>query len=584
MIPSLPAAETVDLVVVGAGAAGMTAALAAALSGLRVLLCEATEQVGGTTATSAGTLWIPGNSQGLAAGHGDSAAAAARYLDALVGPDDPRGLRRTFLAEAAGVLGEIERRTRVRFASAGLHPDYVQAPGAALAGRALSPLEFDGRVLGREDFARVRPPLPELLALGGMMANKADVQALFRRWRSWAGFARTARLVARYAIDRLRHPRGTRLVLGNALVARLLASLRDAGVDIRFSHRLLQLAQEQGRVTGVVLERAGVRHVVAARRGVVLATGGIGHDASLRAALAPAAVHGDSLACASVRGEGLAAARAAGALFERCGADFLWQPVSRVPRRDGTVGLFPHLYLDRAKPGLIAVDGRGRRFVDEAASYHHFVEAQRRAQGVAKPVWLICDSRFVRRYGLGIVPPGPIPSARVSDGYLVVAPSLAALAARIGVDAAELASTVASHNLAARRGHDAEFHKGESPLARFNGDAAHGPNPCLGEIETPPYCALALWAADAASCSGLATDADGAVLRADGSVIRGLYACGNDMASPFRGSYPGPGATLGPALVFGWRAGMHAAAQAAGTAGERPTSCDAAPVRASAAA
>jgi succinate dehydrogenase/fumarate reductase flavoprotein subunit len=560
-------ADEVDLLVVGAGAAGMTAALAAALQGCRVMLCEATQQVGGTTATSAGTLWLPGNRQGA----GDRAAdvaGAARYLDALVGTDDPRGLRRTFLAEGAAVLAEIERRTQLRFVSAGLHPDYLQAPGAAQAGRALSPLEFDGRLLARADFARVRPPMPELLVLGGMMANKADVQALFKRWRSWAGFSRSARLVARYLFDRLRHPRGTRLVLGNALVARLLASLRDAGVDLRFGQRLLQLTQHQGRVTGAVFEHEGLRHTVAARCGVVLATGGIGHDAALRAALTPEAAHQHSLACASVRGEGLAAARAAGARFERFASDFLWQPVSRVPRADGTVGLFPHLYLDRAKPGLIAVDGRGRRFVDEGVSYHHFVEAQRRAQGAGAPAWLVCDSRFVRRYGLGIVPPGGLSSARVADGYLVVAASLAELAARMGVDMRELASTVARHNVAARRGSDPEFHKGESPLSRFNGDAAHGPNPCLGEIATAPFCAVAVWAADAASCSGLATDADAAVLRADGSVIPGLHACGNDMASPFRGAYPGPGATLGPALVFGWRAGVHAVAQA--RADERP--------------
>lgn len=559
--------DAADLVVVGAGAGGMTAALAAALQGLRVLLCEATEQVGGTTATSAGTLWVPGNHQGIAAGHGDSVEQAARYLDALVGTDDARGLRRNFLAEAADIVAELEQRTQLRFVSAGLHPDYVQAPGAASAGRALSPVEFDGRRLGIEDFRRVRAPMPELLVLGGMMANKADVQALFKRWRSWAGFARSARLVARYLIDRLRYPRGTRLVLGNALVARLLASLREQGVEIRFGHRLLNLVQEHGRVTGAVFEHVGALRTVRARCGVVLATGGIGHDAGLRTALSQGPAHRDSLACESVRGEGLAAARAAGAQLERFANDFLWQPASRVPRADGTTGLFPHLYLDRAKPGLVAVDGRGRRFVDEGSSYHHFAEAQCRAVGRAAPAWLVCDSAFVRRYGLGIVPPGRVPAARVADGYVVVAPTIAALAARTGIDAAGLAATVARHNAAARRGDDADFHKGASPVARFNGDASHGPNPCLGEIAEAPFCALSVWTADAASCSGLATDADGAVLRADGATIAGLYACGNDMASVMRGTYPGPGATLGPALVFGWRAGVRAAADAVGRRG-----------------
>ncbi len=555
--------DDADLVVVGAGAGGMTAALAAALHGLRVVLCEATGQVGGTTATSAGTLWVPGNRQGEAAGHGDCAAEAARYLDALIGADDPRGLRRAYLAHAAGTIAEIEARTRLRFTSAGLHPDYLQQPGAALAGRALSPVEFDGRTLGAEDFRRVRPPMRELMVLGGMMAGKADVQALFDRWRTRAGFARSARLLLRYARDRLRHPRGTRLVLGNALVARLLASLRDAGVEIRFGHRLVQLLRPQGRVTGAAFDVGGRHETLHATHGVVLATGGIGHDVALRADLAPAGVHRYSLACASVRGEGIAAAQAAGAQLERHPGDFFWQPVSVVPRPGGAAGLFPHLYLDRAKPGLVAVDGQGRRFVDEGASYHHFVEGMRAAGGLQRPAFLVCDAAFVRRYGLGAIPPGRVAGTRhAAGGYLVAAPTLDALARRLGVDGEALQATVARHNEAARSGRDAEFHKGESPLGRFNGDPAHRPNPCLGPIATPPFCALPVWAADAASSSGLATDAQGAVLDAGGQPIPGLHACGNDMASMMRGTYPGPGTTLGPALVFGWRCGVHAATAA----------------------
>lgn len=547
--------DDADLVVVGAGAGGMTAALSAALHGLRVVLCEASEQVGGTTASSAGTLWVPGNRQGLAAGHGDSAAEAARYLDALIGPDDPRGLRRSYLTHAAPTLAEIEARTRLRFASAGLHPDYLQRPGAALAGRALSPVEFDGRTLGAADFRRVRPPMRELMVLGGMMASKADVQALFDRWRTRAGFVRSARLLLRYARDRLRHPRGTRLVLGNALVARLLASLRDAGVEILFGHRLSRILSEDGRVVGAAFEVHGGRVTLRTRRGVVLATGGIGHDEALRKTWAPANAHRYSLACPSVRGEGIAAARAAGAQVERHRGDFFWQPVSVVSHADGTQGLFPHLYLDRAKPGLIAVDRRGRRFVDEGASYHHFVEGMRAADGLAAPAFLICDAAFVRRYGLGVMPPGRVRASR----YLTVAPTLDALAQRLGIDSDALNATVARHNEAARSGDDRVFHKGASPLGRFNGDPAHRPNPCLGPIATAPFCALPVWAADAASSSGLAADAWGAVLDASDRPLPGLYACGNDMASPMRGTYPGPGTTLGPALVFGWRCGVHAA-------------------------
>lgn len=226
MAPALNG-DAADLLVVGAGAAGMTAALVAALEGRRVILAEATQQVGGTTSTSAGTLWVPGNPHAARAGHGDTVQQAATYLRALLGPDDARGRRQAFLDTTAEALAYLEERSSVVFASAGKHPDYLPQPGAAIAGRAVGPLPFDGRTLGA-DFARIRPPLPGFMLLGGMMVGKADIQALVGRYGSWKDFLHSARLVARYAADRLRHPRGTRLVMGNALVARLFQSLLAA--------------------------------------------------------------------------------------------------------------------------------------------------------------------------------------------------------------------------------------------------------------------------------------------------------------------------------------------------------------------
>jgi succinate dehydrogenase/fumarate reductase flavoprotein subunit len=535
----------------------MTAALTAAHMGLKVVLCEATSQAGGTTATSAGTLWLPGNQHGQQAGFGDTAEAGERYLEAIGGPDCAFARRRAFLESGNEAIAYLERHTALAFASCGEHPDYVEAPGAAIHGRALAPLAFDGRLLG-DDFARVRAPLDDFLVLGGMMANKTDVQALVRRYRSWKAFAHTARLIARYARDRLRYRRGTRLVLGNALVGRLLYSLRAAHVDVRFDTRLVALdTDDEGRVRGATFEAHGQRYSLRARAGVVLATGGIGHHAGLRAGLDPAAF--ESLTPPSVRGDGIALAREAGAELMRHRGDFLWQPVSRVPARRGH-RLFPHLYLDRAKPGLIAVDGTGRRFVNEGASYHHFVAAMLE-RAVSLPVYLICDAAFIRQYGLGVIPPGTRRLPRYErSGYIVTAATPEALAQRLGIDASALASTVARNNEYAQSGHDAEFGQGDTPVSRFNGDATHRPNPGLGPIAAAPFCALAIWPADAASSSGLRTDADGRVLGAAEHAIEGLYACGNDMASIMHGSYPGPGATLGPAIVFGWRVASHAAA------------------------
>ena len=556
-----PPEESFDLIVVGAGAGGMTAALVAALEGLRVVLCEGSQQVGGTTATSAGTLWIPGNRQGIDAGHGDSLDAAASYLDALIGPDDDRQLRRAFLESGDAAIAYLEQRSEVSFVSAGLHPDYLALPGAAGAGRALAPKPFDGRLLGKR-FDRIRPPIPEFLLLGGMMAGKADIQMLLQRWRSWPHFLGSARLVARYLRDRFRHDRGTRLVMGNALVARLFQGLMCKGVDVRFGWRLRELETDCDKVVGAVFDAQGKDRRIACERGVVLATGGIGHNEVLRRELAPTGLEFPSLACTGVAGEGIAAGCRAGARLERhAGSNFFWQPVSRVPYRGAEDGLFPHLFLDRAKPGLVAVDVRAKRFVNEASSYHHFVEGMVRHHGSTgqQGAWLICDAQFVRKYGLGAIPPGTRRLGRWERrGYIMVEDALDDLARRAGIDAEGLARTIAQNNIDAATGHDAAFGKGDAPLDRFNGDPRHGPNPCLGPIGRAPFVALAIQPADAASSAGLATDRDGRVLRDDGQPVQGLYACGNDAASVMRGTYPGPGTTLGPAIVFGFRVAQHA--------------------------
>ena len=373
------------------------------------------------------------------------------------------------------------------FASAGKHPDYLPQPGAAIAGRAVGPLPFDGRTLGA-DFARIRPPLPGFMLLGGMMVGKADIQALVGRYGSWKDFLHSARLVARYAADRLRHPRGTRLVMGNALVARLFQSLLAAKVDVRFGWRLRDLEVHEGRVVGASFDQAdgAVRHVAAPA--VVLATGGVGHQAALRRELVPDGDSFRSLAAESVRGDGMLAARRAGAAIERHAlGNLLWQPVSVVPGTSTAGGLFPHLFLDRAKPGLIAVNVAGRRFVDESLSYHHFVEGLL-PQGRA---WLVCDAAFVRRYGLGVIPPGTRRLGRwVRNGYIACEPTLAALGRRVGIDASGLAATVARTNGFADTGSDLDFGKGGTEVGRFNGDPAHAPNPCLGPIAAPPFCGM----------------------------------------------------------------------------------------------
>jgi succinate dehydrogenase/fumarate reductase flavoprotein subunit len=516
----------VDLLVVGAGAAGMATALAAALEGLEVVLCEKSSQVGGTTATSAGTVWIPPDTR-----------EAETYLRHLMGDSMPRDKIAAYLATGPAAIEYFASRSEVKFVSAGRHPDYRELPGAAAAGRAFSPLPFDGRLLG-DDFKRVRPPIPEFLVFGGMMVGKADIPRLVGRFRSAENFLYSSRLFFRYILDRLSYPRGTRLLMGNALVARLLYSLRQKGVRLLFDNPIEEVLREGERVVGARLRQGTIK----ARKGVVLATGGL-----------PQTVATHSLSFKGDTGDGVRLGTGIGARIasgHRTGA--FWAPVSVTRRRDGSEGLFPHLLLDRAKPGLIAVNAAGRRFVNEACSYHDFAEAQLASKAI--PAHLICDAAFVRKYGLGAIYPGSRDLANHErSGYIVRAASIEELAAKLRVDPTTLRQTIARHNSFAASGVDADFGKGSAELDRFNGDPDKLPNPCLGPIEQPPYCALAVWPADLGRSAGLETDVDGGVRE-----VPGLYACGSDMASIFMGTYPGPGTTLGPALTFGYRIAMHA--------------------------
>jgi succinate dehydrogenase/fumarate reductase flavoprotein subunit len=276
----------------------------------------------------------------------------------------------------------------------------------------------------------------------------------------------------------------------------------------------------------------------------------------------PQPVPAHSMSYEGNRGDGVYIGQSLGARVATEGeSSGLWTPVSITTRPDGSSGLFPHLVYDRAKPGLIAVNAAGRRFVNEASSYHDFVLAMFDANKTAPsiPAWLVGDAAFLKTYGLGVVYPGHRHVEKFIDsGYLVSAPTLVELAQKIACDPVPLRAMVARYNRFAETGVDVDFGKGETELNRFNGDVNHKPNPCIGPIAVAPFYAVAVWPADIAVSTGLATDADARVLGADGTPISGLYACGNDQASVMAGSYPGPGTTLGPGMVFAWRAAMHA--------------------------
>jgi glycine/D-amino acid oxidase-like deaminating enzyme len=544
-----------DVVVVGSGAAGLCAAAVAAAEGQRVLLVESASLVGGTSAISGGMVWVPANPKMAEAGLPDSLDAARRYLDGVAPAQDGGAVREAFLGRGAEAITYLEAHTALRLRPVATYPDYYpDLPGATAGGRVLEPVPYDARALGPA-FARLRPPLPEFTLFGGMMISRADIPHLRRITRSPRSAWHVAGLVLRHLAQRLHAPRGTTLHLGNALVARLLQSVLDRGVELRLDTAVVRLLAEGGRVIGVETEHDGLRQQVLARRGVILASGGLSQDAALRARYVPALAGALTTTVASAApGGGARLAQAVGArLSDDTQRQAFWVPASTFTRADGTPGVFPHTVTDRGKPGLIAVDGRGQRFVNEALSYHEFVLGQLRAGPGAVPAWLVCDRHFLWRYGLGCVQPFRLSTARlVERGDLRRDATLAGLAAQLGLPAGALQATVAAYNAGARQGIDTQFGRGADIYQRHLGDAEHRPNPCVAPIESPPFYAIAVRPADLGMAAGLVTDASARVLAGDGRPIEGLYACGNDMQSVFDGAYPGPGITLGPALVFAY--------------------------------
>lgn len=547
----------VDLIVLGSGAAGMTAALTAARLGLAVELLEKADVVGGTTAVSAGSVWVPNTRH---APPDDSVERARTYLQATVGDRLRPALCEAFLARGPEMVAFLEAESEVRFRAYPHHPDYLAtAAGATLRGRVLEALPFDGRLLGR-DFARLRPPLPEFTLFGGMMVDRTDIGHLLNATRSAKSLRHALALVARFGADRLRFPRGTRLVMGNALAGRLLLSLLRAGVPVRTGVAVEGLVESGGRIDGVVL--AGGDRLLA-RRGVVLATGGFSRHPELRRRLLPQPLAEHTPLAESVTGDGVSLGLAAGGrLGEGHAEASFWAPMSIRRRRDGSTAVFPHFVLDRGKPGLVAVDRTGRRFVNEATTYHLFGQALHAAHRLRPtiPCFFVCDHAFVLKYGLGMIRPRGLNLAgAVADGYVTRAGGIADLAGLLGIEPAVLQETVARNNAYAADGVDPEFGKGGDAYQRNLGDAAHGPNPCLGPIATAPFYAIEVRPGDIGASVGLVTDADARVLDATGRPVPGLYACGNDMDSMMAGIYPGPGITIGPAMTFAWIAARHAA-------------------------
>jgi succinate dehydrogenase/fumarate reductase flavoprotein subunit len=557
--------EVFDVVVIGSGAGGLSAAVAAAHGGARVLVVEKADTCGGATAWSGGWMWTPRHRFARADGVVEDIDAPRTYLRNRLGDSFDAAKVEAFLTGAPAMVDFFEERTALQFVPGTKIADiHGGTPGAADGHRQVAPKPVRLRRLGPDVARLLRRQLWETSFLGmGIMAGE-DLQAFLHSTRSARAFAHCAVRVSRHLLDLAIYRRGQHLVNGTALIGRLLRSALDVGVTVRTATAATELLNDaDGRVSGVRLAGPVDAYTVQATRGVVLATGGFSHDVDLRRDLFDRTPTGHEHwtlpPAGTATGDGLRLALAVGGRLDTSTASAAaYCPVSLVRYGTGRTGVFPHI-LDRGKPGVIGVLADGKRFVNEANGYHDYtvgmIEAVPPGQEVCS--WLVADARYLKYYPLGMAKPFPVPRINhLKSGYLKRGRTLAELARKCGIDPHGLEKTVAAFNENARHGQDPDFNRGATPFNRVSGDPDNPwPNPTLAPLENGPFYAVKLVPGSFGTFAGLATDVDSHVLDEGDTPIPGLYAVGVDAASVMGGHYPSGGINIGPAMTFGYLTG-----------------------------
>lgn len=553
--------QTCDVVVVGAGGAGMTAALAAAHRGLDTVLIEKSAYFGGSTARSGGGVWIPGNRALREAGQvdADDAEQAKLYLDSIVGDVVPKDRRDTFVDRGPEVIDFILDNTPVKLAWVPEYADYLpEQPGGRPRGRSVEPVPMDGRIIG-DELDHLHPAYTK--APANMIVTQADFRKIsLGPLRTFRGARAMLRIIVSKIVNTFR---GRRMyAMGNALTISLRKGLMDAGVPVHYETALTGLLVEDGRVVGVRAERDGTEVVIRARRGVILGSGGFEKSEVLREKHLPSPTDADwSTASVNNTGAGIEAGIAVGAAVDLMD-DAWWGPT--IPLPSG-----PWFCLaERNLPGSIIVNSAGKRFMNEALPYveatHAIYEGE--ATGVSHvPAWMIMDQRYRNRYLFAGLPPRqPFPGRWYKFGSVHRGETLAELAERLEMPVDGLEETIARFNGFAESGVDEDFGRGESAYDRYYADPKIKPNPSLHRIDQGPFYAVKIVPGDLGTKGGIVTDVHARALRPDGSVIEGLYAAGNCSAAIMGNTYAGPGATIGPAITYGYLAAEHIASTSEG--------------------
>lgn len=550
-----------DVIVVGSGGGALLSAIRAHDLGMKVLVIEKGDQYGGTTATSGGALWIPLNGQAP-----DDPASALAYLEAAVGDTTTAGKVRAYLESGPEMIRYVNEKTSLRYRVSEGYADYYQEmPGAVASGRAMAPEPFDGSLL-REDFHRLRPTHPGSTLMGiGMTIPESNAMAT--KAPGWVGIV--VKIMLRYWLDlpwRFRTKRDRRLCLGSALIGGLRHAMLQRAIPLWLECPMESLIVEGGRVRGVGARRNGAAITLRARCGVILAAGGFERNQAMREQYLPHPTRQEwSATPAGLNtGDTIRAAEAIGARLEKM--DLSWgTPTVRNP---GVPQGSQPVFAERGFGGSVCVNREGRRFANEALSYDRFqlaMQAEHARSGGAIPAWWVFDTRYRKNCPFGpLLPSSALPDSRVPKewwgDFIFKDESLEGLARQIGVDAAGLAEAVRRNNDYARTGVDPEFGRGNSVYDRYWSLRSAKPNPCLVAIDTAPYYAVKIQPGDTGTKGGPAITDDAQVIDKAGQPIPGLYCIGNNSAAALGRAYPGAGGTIGPAMVFGFRAVNHLAA------------------------
>lgn len=549
-------ATQVDLLVVGSGAGGLTSAVTAAHHSANVLVVEKSGYYGGTSAMSGGGIWIPNSKNARRVGAEDSFEDAYLHMKTLIGNEVSDERIRAFIKAAPEMLEFLQNNSHMQY-EAYPYPDYyTEQPGAKKGYRTQAPKVFQGRKLGK-DLYKIRPQVPGSLVQGRFSLTIKEARRFLTQAPGWQ--LTLFKLLVTYMLDipgRLKGKLARRLTMGHALVGSLYLSLKEKGGEVWLNAPMVSLIHENGKVIGANIERDGKPIAVIAKHGVVLAAGGFEHNKALREKSLPSPTTSDwSASQENNTGDAHKAGMELDAAVSLMSHAW-WIPVVDVPGWSRAQGIF----AERALPGLVIVNDKGLRFANEALPYLESGYAMYEARSV--PSWVVFDARFRKKYPFGPLGPGwATPDKMVSkkvQKILVRADSIESLATACGIDSQGLAHTVERNNLFAATGVDEDFDRGKAFYDRYYGDPRNKPNPCIATIAQPPFYALPLYPGDIGTKGGLLTDEHARVLNNSGAVIDGLYAIGNTSASVMGSKYLGAGATLGPAMTFGYVAALDA--------------------------